>query len=80
MYRQWYERKIKLDDGYQVSIVCKQLVSYGEDEKLFECALITPDDYVDDDSVTGYLDFHQVAEYINKAKEKHNEIHRTNVS
>jgi hypothetical protein len=72
MYRTWYERKIKLDDGYQVSIICKQAVSYGEDEKLFECALIEPDGNVDDESVTGYLDFHQVAEYINKANKQHN--------
>ena len=72
MYRTWYERKIKLDDEYQVSIICKQLVSYGEDEKLFECALIEPDGNVDGESVTGYLDFYQVAEYINKAKEQHN--------
>jgi len=73
MYRQWYERRIKLNDGYKIHINCKQLVSYDEDEKLFECALITPDEHIDMDSITYNLDFHQVAEYINKAKEKHND-------
>ena len=73
MYRTWYDRKIKLDDGYVISIICKQLVSYGEDEKLFECVLITPDDHIDDDSLEGYLNFHQVAAYIDKAMEIHNE-------
>jgi hypothetical protein len=69
-----YARRIKLDDGWEVSIICKHLISYGEDEKLFECAMVNPDNYIDNDSVTGYLDFHQVAEYIRKAREKHDEV------
>jgi hypothetical protein len=36
--------------------------------------MVNPDNYIDNDSVTGYLDFHQVAEYIRKAREKHDEV------
>ena len=68
----WYQRKIKLDDGTVISIICKEDISYGHSENLFECALINPDGCIDDDSVMGYLTFHQVAEYIDKAMEKHN--------
>ena len=69
-----YKRRIKLDDGYQISIICNHDVSYGHANRLFECAMILPDDLgVDDDSVTGHLDFDQVAEYIKKAKEIHND-------
>ncbi|CAB4159329.1 hypothetical protein UFOVP704_80, partial [uncultured Caudovirales phage] len=40
---------------------------------LFECAMVEPDGNVNHDSVTGHLDFDQVAEYIKKAKEIHND-------
>jgi len=69
----WYKRKIKLDDGTVISIICTENISYGHEDTLFECALITPSGRIDDDSVTGHLDFHQVAEYINKAMEEHND-------
>jgi hypothetical protein len=70
----WYQRKINLDDGWVVSIICKDHVSYGCNDNLFECALLYPNGGVDDKSVTGFLDFHQVAQYIRKAKKKHNEV------
>jgi len=68
----WYQRKIQLDDGTIISIICTDGVSYGHADKLFECALIAPDGSIDDDLLKGYLDFDEVAEYIKKAKEKHN--------
>lgn len=68
----WYQRKIKLDDGTVISIICTEGISYGHEDKLFECALLKPDGCIDDDSVIGNLTFHQVAEYIDKAMEKHN--------
>ena len=67
-----YSRRIKLDDGYQISIIHKTGISYGDLEGLFECATMTPENLCLDDSVTGHLDFHEVAEYIKKAKEQHN--------
>lgn len=67
-----YARRIKLDDGYEISIIHKTEISYGEQEGLFECAIMTPENLCINDSVTGYLDFHEVAEYIRKAKEEHN--------
>ena len=73
MYRIWYDRTIKLDDGYVISIICRQLVPDCEEEKLFQCALFTPDDQLEPDSEAFGLNFHQVAEYIDKATEKHNE-------
>jgi len=69
----WYQHKIKLDDGAVISIICKDDISYGHADNLFECALINPNGSIDDDSVTGHLTFHQVAEYINKAMEEHND-------
>ena len=69
----WYHRKINLDDGWVISIICKDHVSIGYREHLFECALISPTDGVDDKSVTGYLDFDDVAKYIRKAARKHND-------
>lgn len=69
----WYQHKIKLDDGAVISIICTEGISYGYEDKLFECALINPNGEIDHDSVTGNLGFHQVAEYIDKAMEKHNE-------
>ena len=73
MNKTWYQRKIKLDDNWFVSIICTEDISYGHRDKLFECAMIEPDSGVVDDSVTGHLDFDQVAEYIKKAKEIHND-------
>jgi hypothetical protein len=68
-----YHRIITLDNGYQISIIHKTDISYGEDKGLFECAIKTPDNHVVNKSVTGYLDFHEVAAYIRKAKKKHND-------
>lgn len=68
-----YKRRIELDDGYEISIICNHGVSYGHENRLFECAMIEPDGDVNNDSVTGHLDFDQVAEYIKKAKEIHND-------
>jgi hypothetical protein len=69
----WYQRKINLDDGTTISIICTQDISYGHMDKLFECALVAPDGSIDDEKLQGYLDFDQVAEYIRKAKEEHND-------
>lgn len=69
----WYHRKITFDDGWELSIICKDHISYGHKEHLFECALISPTDGIDDNSVTGYLDFDDVAKYIRKAARKHND-------
>jgi hypothetical protein len=68
-----YHRIITLDDGYQISIIHKTDISYGEDKGLFECAIKTPDGSIDDEKLKGHLDFDQVAEYIRKAKEEHND-------
>jgi hypothetical protein len=69
----WYQRKISLDDGTVISIICTEDISYGHADKLFECALVAPDGSIDDEKLKGYLDFDQVAEYIKNAKEQHND-------
>jgi hypothetical protein len=73
MNKTWYQRKINLDDNWLISIICTQDISYGHADLLFECAMVEPDGDVNHDSVTGHLDFDQVAEYIKKAKEIHND-------
>jgi hypothetical protein len=69
----WYQRKINLDDETTISIICKEDISYGHADNLFECALVAPDGSIDDEKLKGHLDFDQVAEYIRKAKEEHND-------
>jgi len=73
MNKTWYQRKITLDDNWVISIICTEHISYGHQDKLFECAMVAPDGDVIDDTVTGYLDFDQVAQYIKNAKALHGE-------
>ena len=67
-----YHRVIAFDNGYSASVICHG-GSYGHESGLFEVAVIGPDGQLDyttpvTSDVIGHLDFHGVAEVLDKIK------------
>ena len=65
----WYEKEISFDNGSAVTVMCKQGVTHGNREKLFEVAVYKLGEKCDDGpDVHGHLSFEDVGELLHKIR------------
>ena len=66
----WYEKEISFDNGYEVTVMCKQGVTHGNPEKLFEVAVYKLGEicYDGHSDVHGHLSFEDVGELLHKIR------------
>ena len=66
----WYEKEISFDNGYEVTVMCKQGVTHGNREKLFEVAVYKLGEicYDGHSDVHGHLSFEDVGELLHKIR------------
>ena len=66
----WYEKEISFDNGYEVTVVCKQGVTHGNREKLFEVAVYKLGEpwYDGHADVHGHLSFEDVGELLHEIR------------
>ena len=66
----WYEKEISFDNGYEVTVMCKQGATHGNPEKLFEVAVYKLGEicYDGHSDVHGHLSFEDVGELLHKIR------------
>ena len=66
----WYEKEISFDNGYEVTVMCKQGVTNGNREKLFEVAVYKYHEmcYDGHSDVHGHLSCEDVGELLHKIR------------